>query len=156
MLTLVLPFKIASRLSVALKSSGNREVGGVLMAEHIGLNTFCVREITVHRRGAIASFVRRIGEAAAGLRAFFRSTGHDYRRFNYLGEWHSHPLFPPYPSQTDDQSMHEIVTDPAVGALFATLLIVKLDAKDRLVVTAHTYLPDGTRSPSVVRIVEGA
>ena len=155
MLTLVLPPDIVDRIIAALKEAGRREVGGILMAEHVGPNTFRVREITVHRRGAIASFVRRIGEAMPGLRAFFKSTGHDYRRFNYLGEWHSHPLFAPLPSQTDDESMCDIVTDPAVGAQFATLLIVKLDQGDQLVASAHTYLADGDKSRSVIRLEGG-
>lgn len=155
MLTLVLPPDIVDRILGALKAAGRREVGGVLMAEHVGQNTFRVREITVHRRGAISSFVRRIGEAMPGLRAFFKATGHDYRRFNYLGEWHSHPLFAPLPSQTDDESMYGIVTDPAVGAQFATLLIVKLDQGDQLVASAHTYLADGDKSRSVIRLEGG-
>lgn len=152
MLTLVLPAEIVDRITAALRAAGRREVGGILMAEHVGPNTFRVRDITVHRRGAIASFVRRIGEAMPGLRAFFKATGHDYRRFNYLGEWHSHPLFVPLPSQIDDQSMYDLVTDPAVGAQFATLLIVKLDEGDQLVASAHTYLADGDKSRSVIRI----
>lgn len=155
MLTLVLPPDIVDRILEALKAAGRREVGGILMAEHVGPNTFRVREITVHRRGAIASFVRRIREAMPGLRAFFKATGHDYRRFNYLGEWHSHPLFAPLPSQTDDASMYEIVTDPAVGAQFVTLLIVKLDQSDQLVASAHTYLTDGDKSRSVIRLEGG-
>ena len=120
------------------------------MGEHIGPNLFVVREMTVHRRGAFASFVRRIEDAIGRLRAFFQQTGHDYTRFNYLGEWHSHPSFAPYPSRTDDLSMLQIVQDETVGANFAVLLIVKLGAEGELVCTAHTYLPDGLRAPSIV------
>lgn len=136
----------------ALQKAGQREVGGILMGEHIGPNLFIVRDITVHSRGAFASFIRRIEEAIGGLRAFFRETGYDYVRFNYIGEWHSHPSFEPYPSKTDDLSMLEIVQDETVGANFVVLLITKLGSNGELVSTAHTYLPDGARIPSVLKI----
>lgn len=150
MLTLILPLEQHELLLAALRKAGQREVGGIIMGEHAGPNLFVAREMTVHRRGAFASFVRRIEDAIGRLRAFFQETGHDYTRFNYLGEWHSHPSFPPYPSRTDDLSMLQIVQDKEVGANFAVLLIIKLGSEGKLVCTAHTYLPDGTRTPSIV------
>lgn len=150
MLTLILPIEQHELLLAALRKAGEREVGGIIMGEHAGPNLFVVQEMTVHRRGAFASFMRRIEDAIGRLRAFFQETGHDYTRFNYLGEWHSHPSFPPYPSRTDDLSMLQIVQDKAVGANFAVLLIVKLGIEGELVSTAHTYLPDGVREPSVI------
>lgn len=150
MLNLVLPPEIAQVILTALREAGSREIGGILMAEHIGQNEFKVCDVTVHRRGAIASFVRLIEDAIGKLRLFFQRTDHDFRRFNYLGEWHSHPLFEPIPSETDNISMLEIVQDKSVGANFAVLLIVKLDTNGQLVGTAHTYLPDGGRSRSTI------
>lgn len=150
MLTLILPPDQASLILSELRKSGRREVGGIMMGEHVGPNQFVVREITVHRRGAIAYFVRHIEDAIGKLRVFFQNTSHDYLRFNYLGEWHSHPSFEPLPSSIDDLSMLQIVRDESVGANFVVLLIVKLDDRRRLVGTAHTYLPDGTRRRSEV------
>ena len=150
MLSLVLPSEQHELLLAAIRKAGRREVGGIMMGEHTGPNLFVVRGITVHRRGAFASFVRRIEDAIGRLRTFFHQTGHDYTRFNYLGEWHSHPSFAPYPSETDDLSMLQIVQDEAVGANFAVLLIVKLGANGELISTAHTYFPNGLRVPSKV------
>ena len=135
----------------ALRSAGLREVGGILMAEHVGPNEFKVRDITVHRRGAFASFVRRIEDAIGRLRQFFDRVSHDYTRFNYLGEWHSHPSFVPEPSMKDDMSMLQIVQDQTVGANFAVLLVVKLDSNRQLIGTAHTYLPNGTKARSEIQ-----
>lgn len=150
MLTLVLPVEIQETLLAALRRAGDREVGGVLMAAHVGPNRFDVVEITVHRRGAVASFVRRIEDAIGRLRAFFSSTGNDYTKFNYIGEWHSHPLFAPEPSRKDDVSMREIVDDPSVGANFAVLLIVKLGPFGNLLASLHTYLPGGVKQTASV------
>lgn len=143
MLTLVLPAELAAKVQDALIRSGKREIGGVLMAEHVSVNTFIVRDLTIHRRGAFASFVRRIEEAWSALARFFESTRRDYERFNYIGEWHSHPSFEPFPSERDHESMHEIISDRSVGANFVVLMIVKLSPKGALIGTAHTYLPDG-------------
>lgn len=150
MLDLVLPPDVVETLLVALQKAGRHEIGGILMAEHIGLNEFKVTEITVHRQGGMASFVRRIEDAIGKLRLFFHWSDFDYQRFNYLGEWHSHPLFEPTPSKTDDISMLQIVQDKSVGANFVVLLIVKLDPKGQLVGTAHTYLPDGMKARSTI------
>jgi len=139
-------------LLAALRKAGRREVGGILMGEHSGPNLFVVREMTIHRRGTFASFVRRIEDAIGKLRAFFLETGHDYARFNYIGEWHSHPSFAPYPSSTDDLSMLQIVQDDSVGANFVVLLIAKLGSEGKLISTVHTYLPDGTRIQSNLRL----
>lgn len=155
MLTLILPPEQHELLLAALRKAGRREVGGILMGEHVGPNLFIVREMTVHRRGAVATFVRRIEDAMGRLRAFFQQTEHDYTRFNYLGEWHSHPSFTPYPSRTDDLSMLQIVQDEEVGANFAVLLIAKLELEGGLIATVHTYLPDGTRIQSNIRLQRG-
>lgn len=117
----------------ALERSGARETGGVLMGEHVNADTFRVQSITVQRAGGtVASFVRLVEDLIRPLFAFFDRTGHQYRRFNYLGEWHSHPSYALRPSANDVKAMCDIVEDPEVGAMFAVLLIVKLVADGRL------------------------
>jgi hypothetical protein len=115
-----------------------------MMAEHVGVNLFTVREITIHRRGTFASFVRRIEDAWLALTRFFEGTQRDYKRFNYIGEWHSHPSFEPLPSGRDHESMREIAMDNSVGANFVVLMIVKLSSQGVLIGTTHMYLPDGS------------
>ena len=150
MLTLVLPRDIQAKLLAALKRAGKREVGGVLMAAHVAPNRFEVMDITVHKRGAITSFIRRIEDALGRLQAFFSSTGNQYSQFNYIGEWHSHPMFALEPSRTDDNSMHQMVDDPKVGANFVVLLIAKLDSSGAIMAGVHTYLPGGVKHRSRV------
>ena len=148
MLKLILVPEVAQEITIALRKSGDREIGGILMGEHAGLDEFKVTNITVQKRGGISNFIRIIEDAVGKLNAFFRQSSNDYARFNYIGEWHSHPLFDPYPSSKDDNSMLEIVMDESVGANFAVLLIVKLTPDKGLVGTAHTYLPKGVKSQS--------
>lgn len=150
MLTVSIPLDVQQTLRKALKAAGTNECGGVLMGEHIGPGHFAVRNLTVQGGGRFASFVRQTQAALRALGKFFRRSGHDYARFNYLGEWHSHPSFSVQPSATDHQSMLDIVQDARVGANFAVLLIFKLSRQGELEGSAHTYLPDGTFGQSVL------
>jgi [CysO sulfur-carrier protein]-S-L-cysteine hydrolase len=151
MLMLSFSDRVIQIMTAALRKAGKREIGGILMAEHMGPNQFEVKDLTVHRRGTIASFVRRIEEAVGRLRMFFERSNHDHTRFNYIGEWHSHPCFVAEASETDHASMRQIIEDPQVGANFVVLLVTKLNAKGQLIGSAHTYLPNGTRSRSEVQ-----
>lgn len=128
MINLVLPKRIEQELKLELEAAGRREIGGILMGEHVNEETFRICDYTVQRHGGTwASFVRHIQKSLKqSLRLFFNKTNHDYTKYNYLGEWHSHPSFQLVPSKEDQQSMWDIVNDPEVGANFAVLLLVKL------------------------------
>lgn len=136
-----LPNQIERRLIDALEKAGSKEVGGVLMGEHLGEAEFRIVDLTIQkRRGTVAFFVRLVADAVASLQRFFKQTGYNYRKFNYLGEWHSHPSFLPTPSRKDVQSMLEIVADPDIGANFVILLIVRDKDAQEIEATATAFL----------------
>lgn len=142
-----LPADIALQITTALSKAGHREIGGILMGEHIAEGTFAIREVTIQRMGGtFAAFLRTVQDMIHSLGAFFRATNNDYRRFNYLGEWHSHPSFAPVPSGTDHQTMRDIIDDPEVGALFVLLMVVKLDQSQQLSGSVTVYQPRGGQS----------
>lgn len=143
--TILLPPNLKCCLTQALQEAGAREIGGILMGEQIKPGSFRITDLTIQRRGGtIATFVRRIGDALHALSRFFDRTEHVYTRFNYLGEWHSHPSFASVPSPRDTAAMRRLVGDPAVGATFAILLIVKREVDGTLDATVNIFLPDGT------------
>lgn len=144
MLTVSIPLAAQATLCDALRRAGTNECGGVLMGEHVGLNHFAVQTLTVQGGGSFASFVRGTKAALRAMAEFLRRSNHEYTKFNYLGEWHSHPSFSVQPSGTDHRSMLEIASNPKVGANFVVLLIFKLTAQGSLEGSAHTYLPDGS------------
>lgn len=154
MLTIHLPREACQVITAACRRAGVRETGGMLFGEHFADREFKVVEATVAGTGLVASFVRSVGAGLSRLDAFFRRTRHDYKRFNYLGEWHSHPSFALHPSTTDDYSMFEIVNDPSTSARFVVSLIVRLD-DDMLSAAAFTYFPGGDREPARVVLDAG-
>jgi hypothetical protein len=130
------------KLVSALNRAGKRETGGILMGEHVEPGLFRVSELTVQMQmGSFASFVRLVDSVVVPPRRFFARTGHDYRRFNYLGEWHSHHSFALIPSSRDRESMQEIVLDTRVGARFAVLMLVRLGEKSALELDATVFQP---------------
>ena len=140
-----LPNQIERRLILALEKVGPKEIGGVLMGEYIGEEEFRIVDLTIQkRRGTFTFFVRLVTDAVTSLQRFFKQTGYNYKKFNYLGEWHSHPSFPPTPSSKDIQSMLEIVTDTDIGANFVILLIVRSKDAQQIEATATAFLPDSS------------
>jgi integrative and conjugative element protein (TIGR02256 family) len=124
---ILLPQSLQQRLRDELARAKRREVGGLLMGEHLGADDYRIVDISVQRAGGSAAcFIRHPNKHRVQLDEFFARTGANYTRFNYLGEWHSHPSFPTIPSVKDLRTMQSLVEDPVVGANFLALLIVRL------------------------------
>ena len=142
MIKILIPQKISEEIVLALNTAGSNEVGGILMGEHVSENIFRIIEISVQSRtGNRFYFFRQLQEALTHLTRFFKRTNYNYRQFNYLGEWHSHPHYMLYPSSTDKETMWDIVRDSRVGANFVILMLVKL-TDEKLNASATSYLPN--------------
>lgn len=153
---LLLPPPILDRIRRELRKGGRREIGGLLMGEHVVGDTFRLVDFSVQRSaGSAVNFVRDPNQHQAQLDAFFVRTSGDFARFNYLGEWHSHPNFEPLPSPQDMETMQSIVADPDVGVNFLILLIARLSFWGcQLKLSVTLYRP--MRAPeSVSASVEG-
>lgn len=133
MLRLQITSEQVRRFQRHLRTAGAHEIGGVLVGEQLTENTFRLADFSVqHTGGSTTCFVRDPEQHAAFCNAFFARTGHQYTRFNYLGEWHSHPSFPALPSATDVAAMQAMVEDASQGLYFAVLLIVNLNRRRQL------------------------
>jgi integrative and conjugative element protein (TIGR02256 family) len=121
-----LPTSVKGRLRRALWQAGRSEIGGVLMGEQVEPGHFRIVDLSIDdTTGGAAHFVRSTEVHLEALDAFFARTGNNYVRFNYLGEWHSHPSYPVTPSAIDQESMLELVNGER-DIDFAMLLIVRL------------------------------
>jgi len=151
----LLPNELVERLKAELRRAGSREIGGVLVGEHLYDDTFRVVDLSIQRSGgSMAHFLRDVGQNKVFLAEFFERTGNNYQRFNYLGEWHSHPLFSALPSRQDLTTMQDIVEDPGVGVHFAVLLIVTLRRRSNLELSASAFRPN-TKPENVDVALEG-
>jgi integrative and conjugative element protein (TIGR02256 family) len=149
---LLLPLPIIERLKRELRGR-SREIGGVLVGEHVENETFRIVDISVQLSGGTAAhFVRDPVLHKAFLDDFFRRTGQDYQRFNYIGEWHSHPMFTPLPSGEDFTTMLELIRDPAVGVNFAVLIIARLGLWSGMQLSATIFRNGYAPEPAEVAI----
>jgi len=130
-----------------LKKARSRETGGLLFGEHVAGDLFRIVAFSTQEPGSTSHFVREPKHHAEALDQFFKTTLEDYERFNYLGEWHSHPSFHPTPSTTDHRTMQDIISDSEVGANFLVLLIVKRTWTG-LQMSATVYAPGSDPQPA--------
>jgi [CysO sulfur-carrier protein]-S-L-cysteine hydrolase len=138
-----LPETSTQKLIKALKRAGSREIGGILMGEYLSPQVYQIVDLTIQKQpGTLALFLRLHHSVLRPLQRFFQRTGNQFTRFNYLGEWHSHPLYSIEPSSVDCNSMWEVVSDPDVGANFAVLLVVKLNEIEQLEGGVTIFLPN--------------
>lgn len=119
--------EIDRRFRVALRKAGRREIGGMLMAEQLAPSHFRIIDFSLDSfSGSHIAFRRDPEVHLQKLSEFFEQTGQDFARYNYLGEWHSHPSFAVLPSGEDMRTMTTIVEDRGADITFAALLILKL------------------------------
>jgi [CysO sulfur-carrier protein]-S-L-cysteine hydrolase len=145
---LLLPKRLSQRLQSELKRAGNREIGGLLMGEHVRDGVFRIADVTIQRSGGDhACFIRQPEDHQKALKKFFARTGNDFTKFNYLGEWHSHPSFVPLPSTTDMSTMQSMVSDPSIGVNFLVLLITRRNAGGQLEASATLFTADSPPCP---------
>ena len=139
MIDIVLSAQCARKLKKELRAAGRNEIGGVLAGEHLGDGRFLVKDLSVQRDGSPCRFVRDPVRHRKFIRRFHLLTGNDPERFNYLGEWHSHPSFLALPSGPDVRAMLSEIDDPEQVATFLVLLIVKLGGDRGLVGSTHAF-----------------
>jgi len=140
--------QIVKRLRRELLRAGSKEIGGLLMGEDLGNGDFRIVEISVQRSGGSeVCFIRNPKDHLPKLDSFFARTGNEYSRFNYLGEWHSHPSFTSTPSAPDVATMQSLVNDPTIDVNFLVLLIARLSGKQ---IEATTTLFTHAQSPLLI------
>ena len=140
------------KLRAALGRGGRHEIGGQLFGEQLAPSHFRITEVMLQSRpGTFARFVVDLVDAARNAFGFFEKHGHAYSRFNYIGEWHSHPSFDVAPSSTDRVAMRSLVSDPDFRGSFAVLVIVRLDG-DQLASSATLFDPQGSERAITLEI----
>lgn len=139
MIDVILSSRCARKLKKELRRAGRNEIGGVMAGEQLADGKFLIKDLSVQRDGMPTSFVRDPILHRKFMRRFHFSTGNNPERFNYLGEWHSHPSFLALPSAPDIRTMQAEIEDEEQTASFLVLLIIKLGRNGGLVGSTHAF-----------------
>ena len=102
-----------------------REIGGVLFGEQVDEGCFRIVEATRQRfwSGTHDRFCRGGTQARKDILSLHRRYGGEAKRFNYLGEWHSHPNAPAVPSLCDEMTMTDLLAEQAGAVNFLVLVV---------------------------------
>lgn len=124
-LSLTVPRSQLAKLQIHLTQGGKREIGGWLVAEQTAPGKFELVGLTVDLEAGTRDRFDSLPEPHSEQmdRILLENSGRA-GRVDYLGEWHSHPTFPPIPSKIDLASMTDMVENS--GPSFAALVIVRL------------------------------
>ena len=141
MLEVVLNSRCVRKLKRELLAAGAVEIGGVLAAEQTGDERFLVLDLSVQTDGTPNHFVPDPTQHRAFIQQFREKKGDQPERFNYLGEWHSHPSYPATPSAEDFAQMQTLVEEEEQKSTFLVLLVVKLDLEGNLRGSVHGFRP---------------
>ena len=144
-------------LAAHLAKAGAREIGGVLVGEHLSENVFRLVDLSFQESpGTESCFVRRPEEHERFFADFFERTGRDFERFNYIGEWHSHPSFDAWPSRVDHTQMQDIVEDDVSAPLFSVLVVTRLASRTEIELSATAYRARSRAVPVEVELFAGS
>lgn len=141
MIDVVLNNRCVRKLKRELRAAGQNEIGGVLAAEQVGDGRFLVLDLSVQRNGTHTQFERDPDQHREFIRRFHERMGHRPERFNYLGEWHSHPAYPARPSDVDFRQMQHLVEDAEQKSSFLVLMIIKLGLNGELRGSVYGFRP---------------
>lgn len=141
MIEVVLNSRCVRQLRRELLAAGSNEIGGVLAAEQVADGRFLVVDLSVQRNGTSSHFLRDPVQHRHFIKGFHKRMGHEPERFNYLGEWHSHPSYPAIPSNEDIYQMQALVEDKEQRSTFLVLMIVKLGINKGLRGSACGFRP---------------
>lgn len=139
MIDVILTDRCICKLKKELRAAGSNEIGGVLAAEQVADGKFVVRDISIQRDGTFAHFKRDPAQHRVFMRRFHMRMGNQPERFNYLGEWHSHPSFLALPSGPDLRQMQELIEDKEQLSSFLVLMVVKLGRNGGLLGTTYAF-----------------
>lgn len=119
--------EIANKLYKILKKAGSKEIKGACFAKFIENETYEIEEIYVSPIIGNSEFSNLIIDLKYKKfeNQYFKKKLFDYENHNYIGDWHSHPLFDCRPSNYDIDELKEEVDKS--NANFLIQLIIKIE-----------------------------
>jgi len=146
-LEIIIPKEITLRLIKQISKYSPLETKGALFAEDLGNDTFKIDEVYLEPKPGTTTFVKLYinHEYVTFQKNYHKLRKNNFSKYNYIGDWHSHPLFECFPSSYDVSEVEKDMKQS--NAIFLVQLILKV-LKGKLVGNAFYY----TRETSAKKI----
>ncbi len=144
---IIIPKKISLILIKQISKHSPLETKGALFAEDLGNDTFKIDEVYLEPKPGTTTFVKLYinQEYLSFQKNYHKFRKNNFSKYNYIGDWHSHPLFECLPSSYDVSEVEEDIKKS--NAIFLVQIILKV-LKGRLVGNAFYY----TRETSAKKV----
>lgn len=140
---IILSKKVSEKIIKKLRSAGNRETKGALFARRMDAGNFEIEDVFICKSFGSTVFSNLVINYSYKRfeRKYFKRFNYDFENHNYIGDWHSHPLFNCVPSDYDKRELKEEFQNS--NAIFLIQLIVKI-VDDKLVGRCY-YITNATK-----------
>ena len=122
---IIVPQEITSKIHNAVMESSPNEIKGALFAERLFDECFQIDDVYISQKCGTHIFSNLVNNVTYKRfeKRYFKKHKYDYLNHNYIGDWHSHPLFECVPSNYDNNEIKDELAKS--NALFLIQLIVK-------------------------------
>ncbi len=123
---IIIPKEITLRLIKQISKYSPLETKGALFAEDLGNDTFKIDEVYLEPKPGTTTFVKLYinHEYVTFQKNYHKLRNNNFSKYNYIGDWHSHPLFECYPSSYDVSEVEKDMKQS--NAIFLVQLILKV------------------------------
>lgn len=135
---IIVPKKITNKIFAAVNKAGTKETKGALFAKYVSYNCYEIEDVYISKVKGTNVFSILIVNCSYRKfeKQYFKKYNNDFENHNYIGDWHSHPLFECNPSNYD---VHEAFDElENSNANFLIQLIVKIE-NNKLVGNCFLY-----------------
>lgn len=126
---IIVPKEISERIYKQVDKNGVNETKGALFAEQTGNEEFLIEDVYMSKTKGNTVFSNLINNCAYKRfeKKYFKKHSFDYEKHNYIGDWHSHPLYECVPSNFDKKELMEELSKS--NAIFLIQVILKIENK---------------------------
>ncbi len=138
---IVIPKKMCIKLKKELNRMGFYETRGSFFAERVNDDLFVINDIYFSRKQGTVSFIQMIigSDYHRFQNIYHKKHKFEYKKFNFIGDWHSHPSFSCNPSRYDVKEAKDDLEHS--NANFIVQCILKL-INNNLTGNAYVYYRD--------------
>lgn len=100
---IIVPKEVTNKILPTILEAGSLETKGALFARYVSLDCYEIEDVYISKIKGTNFFSNLIINHSYRKfeKRYYKKFKYDYENHNYIGDWHSHPLFECNPSSYD-------------------------------------------------------